>query len=49
VSSRGIQFGNVNRDQETVVTLLLSRFQESGTGRVLKTEPMGNPPLLQGS
>ena len=40
VSSRGIQFGNVNRDQETVVTRLLSRFQESGTGRVLKTEPM---------
>jgi hypothetical protein len=40
VSSRGIQFGNVNRDPETVVTRLLSRFQESGTGRVLKTEPM---------
>jgi len=40
VSSRGAQFGNVNRDQEIVVNRLLSRFQESGSGQVLKTEPM---------
>ena len=40
VSSRSAQFGNVNRDQEIVVNRLLSRFQESGSGRVLKTEPM---------
>jgi hypothetical protein len=40
VNSRGMQFGNVNRDQEIVVNRLLSRFQESGSGQVLKTEPM---------
>jgi len=40
VNSRGTQFGNVNRDQEIVVNRLLSRFQESGSGQVLKTEPM---------
>ena len=40
VNSRGTQFGNVNRDQEIVVNRLLARYQESGSGNVLKTEPM---------
>mgnify|MGYP003341418026 FL=1 len=40
VSSRSTQFGNVNRDPESVVNRLLARFQESGTGKVHKTEPM---------
>ena len=40
VNSRALQFDNMNRDQEIVVNRLLSRFQESGSGLVLKTEPM---------
>ncbi len=40
VASRMTQFNNQNKDQRQIVSRLLARFQESGTGQVGKSAPL---------
>jgi hypothetical protein len=39
IASRGNQFANQNKDQAPWINRLLARNQETGTGRILPTEP----------
>jgi hypothetical protein len=39
IASRGSQFANQNKDQTPWINRLLARNQETGTGRILPTEP----------
>ena len=39
IDSRAIQFGNLNKDQPRIVNRLLSRFQETGVGKIEVSEP----------
>ena len=39
IESRAFQFGNLNKDQPRIVNRLLSRFQETGVGKIEVSEP----------